>query len=137
MSASSHPSVRAMLAVAAVLAAGGCRGARPRAIGEGERPPNLVATPPLAGTLAGRFSTGSNGDAQYRVDIEVPPGIRGVAPSLALLHDSQAGNGVVALAGASAACRRSSAAPRPQPSTVSAAPSPTARATPTASTVSA
>jgi RHS repeat-associated protein len=45
------------------------------------------------GELPGEFSVSPQGAANYRVPIGVPPGVNGMAPDLALLYSSHAGNG--------------------------------------------
>lgn len=49
------------------------------------------------GTLAGTFSVDASGAATYEVPIEVPPGIKGLAPQLALTYNSQRGNGILGM----------------------------------------
>jgi len=46
------------------------------------------------GTLGGTISTGAMGGAVYTVPIELPVGINGMQPSLALTYNSQGGNGL-------------------------------------------
>ena len=45
------------------------------------------------GSIPGTFSVPQNGDAQYNIPIDVPPGIRDVQPSLSLSYSSNQGNG--------------------------------------------
>lgn len=45
------------------------------------------------GTAPGEFSVDATGTANYRIPIEVPPGVAGMQPDLALLYSSRAGNG--------------------------------------------
>ncbi|WP_027709889.1 polymorphic toxin-type HINT domain-containing protein [Zooshikella ganghwensis] len=47
------------------------------------------------GTLPGKFTVNGNGAANYSIPIEVPPGAKGVQPSLALLYNSQSHNGLL------------------------------------------
>nr|WP_255662746.1 FG-GAP-like repeat-containing protein [Acidovorax sp. D4N7] len=47
--------------------------------------------------LAGDFSVSSSGAAVYRIPIQLPPGIAGTQPKLALLYNSQAGNGIMGM----------------------------------------
>lgn len=95
-----RPSTRAVrharhLALVAVAAA--CGGQRTSTRHEPPAPDTLaVSGPPiLPGALQARYATGQNGDAQYQIDIAVPPGIQGVQPALSLTYDSQAGNGIL------------------------------------------
>lgn len=76
-----------------------CGGSRPRKDRKEPGPSPITEAAPaaVAGALSGRFTTGQNGDAQYQIDIDVPPGIRGVQPQLSLTYDSQAGNGIVGM----------------------------------------
>lgn len=46
-----------------------------------------------AGTIPGDFSVSANGDAQYKIPIEVPPGIHHAEPGLAFIYSSNRGNG--------------------------------------------
>src|SRR5689334_10274482 len=46
-----------------------------------------------AGATPGDIDVSQNGDAGYRIEIEVPPGIHGVEPKLALVYSSAGGNG--------------------------------------------
>jgi len=71
-----------------------------------------IADPALSasvGTIPGEFSVNGNGGATYTIAIEVPPGIKGVQPNLAVVYDSQQGNGLLGvgwqLAGFSAIAR--------------------------------
>lgn len=47
------------------------------------------------GSIPGSFSVDPSGAATYRIPIEVPPGIAGVKPDLALSYSSRSGNGLV------------------------------------------
>ncbi len=57
-------------------------------------PPIYVPADPV-GTLAGTFGVDANGAATYEVPLEVPPGVDGLAPQLALTYNSQRGNGLL------------------------------------------
>src|SRR5690606_23084427 len=55
-------------------------------------------TPPetrtgIVGALKGEFSVDPTGAANYRIPIQVPPGVGGMQPDLAFLYSSRAGNG--------------------------------------------
>jgi hypothetical protein len=49
----------------------------------------------VAGSTPGSFRVTESGAAEYRIPIRVPPGIGGVEPELALVYNSQAGNGLL------------------------------------------
>lgn len=49
------------------------------------------------GSTPGQFSVDPAGAALYRVPIEVPPGVNGLAPTLALSYSSRAGNGLLGI----------------------------------------
>ena len=61
----------------------------------------MVLLPPaqaqtiVAGNVPGEFAVAPNGAASYRIPIQVPPGVAGMEPKLALAYSSQAGNGVM------------------------------------------
>lgn len=48
-----------------------------------------------AGTTPAQFSVSQSGAASYTVPIEVPPGINGIQPKLALVYNSQRANGLL------------------------------------------
>src|SRR3954463_11195667 len=56
-------------------------------------PSVLQAQTTVAGSTPGSFRVTESGAAEYRIPIQVPPGIAGVEPKLALVYNSQAGNG--------------------------------------------
>lgn len=49
----------------------------------------------VPGKASGEFSVSPSGAATYRIPISVPPGVAGVEPKLALVYNSQVGNGIM------------------------------------------
>ncbi|HAH59195.1 MAG TPA: hypothetical protein DCL86_13700, partial [Bacteroidales bacterium] len=51
----------------------------------------------MVGSMGGSISVSSNGAATYSLPIEVPNGINGMEPQLAVSYNSQAGNGIMGI----------------------------------------
>ncbi|MGQ0652768.1 MAG: SpvB/TcaC N-terminal domain-containing protein, partial [Betaproteobacteria bacterium] len=51
----------------------------------------------VAGFVSGSFQVAENGAASYSIPIQVPPGIGGLQPNLALVYNSHAGNGLMGM----------------------------------------
>lgn len=54
----------------------------------------LVGDDGVVGAIPGQFSVSQMGGALYNIPIECPSGINGVTPSVSLVYNSQAGNGI-------------------------------------------
>ncbi|WP_446901337.1 FG-GAP-like repeat-containing protein [Burkholderia sp. YIM B11467] len=55
----------------------------------------MTLTPSAVGLRQGKFAVDANGQATYHLPIEVPPGIAGVHPRIALAYGHQQGNSVL------------------------------------------
>lgn len=51
----------------------------------------------VAGRIPGQFNVSPNGAASYRIPVQVPPGVAGMAPQLELTYSSQGNNGMLGL----------------------------------------
>jgi hypothetical protein len=54
-----------------------------------------IAQTAVAGFTPGSFRVTESGAAEYRIPLRVPPGVAGMEPKLALVYNSQAGNGLL------------------------------------------
>lgn len=56
---------------------------------------NAQTTTTIVGNMDGVFNVSDLGGASYVIPVKVPPGIKGLEPSLSLVYNSQAGNGLM------------------------------------------
>ena len=56
---------------------------------------NLSDAYASVGTIPGEFKVNNDGSAGYTIPIQVPSGINGIQPNLALVYNSNAGNGML------------------------------------------
>src|SRR5437762_2594707 len=56
-----------------------------------------IAQTTVAGFTSGNFQVTQVGAAVYSIPIQVPPGINGMEPQIALVYNSHAGNGLAGM----------------------------------------
>jgi len=57
----------------------------------------LNATDEFVGTLPGELNVDNKGASNYSIPLQVPPGVNGMQPNLALYYNSQSGNGLMGI----------------------------------------